>query len=356
LDNSALICYICTMNTPEVLHNPRSLHLLVWASLLLTGLLVFSIYFPFWIVATHALSNVLLLVILFYGSGAIINRFYERGKIAQTILYESILFFATLIPRIYINLYLAEQYKPEAEEDPVFTLFWRTTALGLATSAFIFVFGISYALLRNRIRREEQTRALLAEQQAAQLDFLKAQINPHFLFNALNNIYSLVELKSPDAPRMLLKLSDLLRYVIYEGRQKTVQLSKEIVHIENFIQLFQMRSEHPVNIIFETSTALKNVEIEPMILIPLVENCFKHTDFELNPKAYARIHLNCTDRTLKFTTENTFAELDRQKDKSGGVGLHNINRRLQLRYPNQHHFEHRIENDRFFTHLTLQIA
>jgi two-component system, LytTR family, sensor kinase len=323
---------------------------------MLLGLLIFGIYFPFWIVATHALSNVLLLVILFYASGAVINHFYERGKMLQTILYEIILFLATLYPRIYINLYLARAYKPNIEEDPVFSLFWRTTALVLATSAFIFVFGISYALLRNRIRREEQTKALLAEQQAAQLDFLKAQINPHFLFNALNNIYSLVELKSPDAPRMLLKLSDLLRYVIYEGRQKTVQLSKEIIHIENFIQLFQMRSEHPANIVFETNTALHNVEIEPMILIPLVENCFKHTDFELNPNAYARIHLDCSGHALKFTTENTFAASDRQKDKNGGVGLHNINRRLQLRYPNQHHFEHRIENDRFFTQLTLQIA
>jgi two-component system, LytTR family, sensor kinase len=208
----------------------------------------------------------------------------------------------------------------------------RVAALVMVTSIIVALVAVGYQLLYNRFKNEQKNLALINEQQAAQLQFLKAQINPHFLFNALNNVYSLTLAKSNDAPKMLLKLSDLLRYVIYESQKETVDLAREAQSIGQFIELFQMRSEAPLRIQFTTAGNLSGVRIEPMILIPLVENCFKHCDFDQNPAAFTKIQLETTPQYLRFFSQNTFDKTDKQKDAVGGVGLENIRRRLALRY------------------------
>ena len=214
-------------------HNKRriGMHLLVWVLLFVVGVTVFGSYYPLHLVLIHASGNIALLMILFYGSVLIVNRFAERGAWILAVLLGGILFAAVSIPRIMVNLYLARQFPQEVQMQAPLNLFWRVTAMALATSALIQVLGVSFALLQNRYRRERQTQALLAAQNAAQVDFLKAQINPHFLFNALNNLYSLVALKSDDAPQMLLKLSELLRYAVYESREKLANMSGEVQQI-----------------------------------------------------------------------------------------------------------------------------
>lgn len=315
-----------------------TLHLLIWLAFGTFGGLVFAAFFPLKIVLAHVAGNLCLLALLFYGTAVLVNRFVENGKNWQAAGWSALLFAVVSGLRTWLNFQLLLQFPVEkTAADPVFSPLLRVGALVLATSAFVQLLAISFQLLTNRYLRERQTRQLLEQQQAAQLDFLKEQINPHFLFNALNNIYSLTVLRSPDAPKMLLKLSDLLRYSIYEGRKRAVAVADELRHIQNFIELFQMRNEQPANIEFEISGDFSAAEIEPMILIPIVENCFKHADFETNPQSFAKISLHAEPRKLIFQTSNSFDSANRQKDETGGVGLENIARRLELRYGSAAH-------------------
>ena len=214
----------------------------------------------------------------------------------------------------------------------------------LRSASIISNFGIIlistiYQLLIHRSREEKKALVTANEQQEAQLQFLRSQINPHFLFNTLNNIYSLAVTGDKKTAPMVLQLSELLRYVVYDGQAAKVELQKEVKQIERFITLFQMRQENPVNIQFSTAEVPAALKIEPMILIPLVENCFKHCDFDSNPEANTQIDLKVEASELHFRTYNTRDDLDLQKDATGGVGLQNIKKRLALKYPGTHRLE-----------------
>ncbi|MBK8704285.1 MAG: sensor histidine kinase [Saprospiraceae bacterium] len=202
----------------------------------------------------------------------------------------------------------------------------------LATNVGVWILSTLYQVIRNRDENELRNLAVISRQQEAQLQALRAQINPHFLFNTLNNIYSLAVVKSDKTAEMVLKLSNLLRYVTYEEVGQPVALGREIEHIRQYIDLFQLRSETPLDVTFEVTGDDTTVKVEPMILIPMVENCFKHCDFDTNPGAFVRIQLEINPQAINFKTYNTKNDTDRQKDEVGGVGLDNIRQRLELLY------------------------
>jgi LytS/YehU family sensor histidine kinase len=155
---------------------------------------------------------------------------------------------------------------------------------------------------------------------------------------------------------MVLQLSDLLRYVIYESQKEKVPLSKEIQQVERFIELFQMRNETPLNIVFRYSGTIDQHHIEPMMLIPLVENCFKHCDFDTNERAFTKIELRAKPDSIQFKTVNSKNDALRQKDQTGGVGLENIRKRLELKYPDKHRMAVKNEMDRFEVDLWLVVS
>jgi two-component system, LytTR family, sensor kinase len=302
----------------------------------------------------YSISNIGLAMLLFYAHLYLVNAFLEKKRYYSFLFYSGLIFFSIVGCRTFLNLQLMQK----SHNLPMQTLVKPTVSVGLLvflTSGFIWLLAIAYQLLMNRFEKERLNLRLINEQQNAQVRYLKAQINPHFLFNALNNIYSLTVAKSNDAPKMLLQLSDLLRYAIYEGQQERVPLEKEIMHIEKFIDLFQLKSENPLNIIFEKPSHVAGLFIEPMILIPIVENCFKHCDFEQNEAAFTHIHCRVDKQRLVFLTSNSFDNADKQKDKVGGVGLENIKSRLALRYGGDFLFETRIENTVFNVFLSIMI-
>lgn len=161
--------------------------------------------------------------------------------------------------------------------------------------------------------------SIISEQREAQLQALRAQINPHFLFNTLNNIYSLAVVKSDKTAEMVLRLSNLLRYVIYDGRAERVALKREVEHIRQFIELFQMRSEEQLDIKFDTRGEIDGVQTEPMILIPIVENCFKHCDFDTNKRVFVCIDLQVDNEELYFKILNSKDDRHQQKDRVGAL-------------------------------------
>jgi two-component system, LytTR family, sensor kinase len=175
------------------------------------------------------------------------------------------------------------------------------------------------------------------------------------LFNTLNNIYALATVKSDNAPIMILRLSELLRYVIYDSQAERVYLNKEIDQIHRFIELFQMRFRNHVKITFGVEGNLNGSMIEPMVLIPLVENCFKHCNFDSDNQAFIKILLKIEQGKLTFETLNTFSKANTQKDKVGGVGLENIRKRLDLKYQNNYILETEIVEQIFKIKLSINL-
>lgn len=199
--------------------------------------------------------------------------------------------------------------------------------------------------------REKAALRILNMDKEAKLQYLHAQINPHFLFNALNNIYSLSITNSPKTPEMLLTLTDILRYSVYQNERKNVSVAEEAEQIDFLIKLFNLKNDDAYHVKFDKHKLLGY--IEPMILVPLAENCLKHTDFAVNPNAYATMTLEADGKALKFTTENTFSNTIKQ-DKMGGVGLVNITERLNLVYPNSHSIHTNTHNGIYKVELNIQ--
>ncbi|RYZ56510.1 MAG: histidine kinase [Chitinophagaceae bacterium] len=213
------------------------------------------------------------------------------------------------------------------------------------------VLGFLIFLLDNQIVTQKTQALLLQKTREAELQFLRSQINPHFLFNTLNNIYSLVYEQSPKAPEAVLKLAELMRYLLYEQKEK-VPLSREWQYVQNFIELQRMRFPQELPLQVKTEGDVEKHEIVPHVLIGFVENAFKHGDFK-DPSMPLRITLACNGSTVRFETENKIGRL--QKDASGGVGLDNIRRRLALLYPEQHSLQIFRKDDLYHSQLILNI-
>ncbi len=209
--------------------------------------------------------------------------------------------------------------------------------VGSVVVSCLFIF-LSTALkfMADWFINEKVKTTLENEKLTAELAFLKSQINPHFLFNSLNNIYSLAYQKSEKTPEAILKLSEIMRYMLYESNEDKVDLGKEIQYLENYIELQKLRFKDKVNIKFNIKGDAKNQKIMSLVLISFVENAFKHgvaTD-EKNPII---ITMNIDPDKLYFQVTNKKSK--QNKDQTGGIGLLNMKRRLDLLYKNQHHLQ-----------------
>ena len=173
---------------------------------------------------------------------------------------------------------------------------------------------------------------LMSQNQASELALLRSQINPHFLFNTLNNIYSLVYQKTDSAPEAVMKLSEIMRYMLYDASAEKVQLEKEINYLKSFIELQGLRLKNKEFVQFNIQGEYNGLALSPMLLIPFVENAFKHGIKKgVNPGII--INLTVKDRKITFEVTN-FCHKNNQvnKDQTGGIGLPNIKRRLDLLY------------------------
>lgn len=313
-----------------------ALHIVIWIFFLGGFVYTFVDYLPLQDNFIRAVINVIPLIALFYFNVWLVNRYWERKKYGQFVLYCFLSLLVVSLFRGGVNITFEYVGINESKSK----LWWFFTSMIL--NFFLMIIAVLYELLHNRVQSEKRNLKIINEQQEAQLQSLRAQINPHFLFNTLNNIYALTMVDPKQTAQMVLKLSNLLRYVIYDGQEKQVSLKKDIRQIEEFIALFQMRMEAPADIQFNHSGATEAFLIEPMILIPFFENSFKHGDFDSNPNAYLKADLTIEHHTLNFKIINSKNDQNRQKDAQGGVGLSNIQKRLELKYKGK--YELRIDN------------
>jgi len=328
------------------------LHVIVWVVIAgLTALL--NRHFYGWEVAIlrSSLSTLMLVALFYFNAKILVNYFIPKKQYLfyLFVVVLCVLFLALL--RVFINNAFPAEFVQVVPIDRG----WALQLFTFWTSMAILLVSTFYQISSN-LRREEQ-KSLKFENQykEAQLQFLKAQINPHFLFNTLNNIYTLAMIKSDQTGDMVLLLSDLLRYVIYEGQKKSVQLEDEVEYIHKYIELFKIKNQNrELNVRFDVKGDFSGITIEPMILIPLVENCFKHCDYLFNKEAFMHFELYANMDQITFRAVNTYSIDDSQKDKTGGVGLSNIKDRLELNHPDQHQLQinHNEETFEVILHIT----
>jgi two-component system, LytTR family, sensor kinase len=207
----------------------------------------------------------------------------------------------------------------------------------LLTLAVVFL-STAYKVSQFATLKEKEATQLRNANLDAELKFLKSQINPHFLFNALNNVYALSVIKSDKTPGTVLKLSEILRYLLYDCAEEKVPLLKEITYLQNYIDLQKLKDEQLGELNLNIEVADPQVMIEPMLLIPFVENSFKHSGIENPEEGWIKIDLQMSpgSRLLQFSIRNSMPQQLHSKDKTGGIGLENVRRRLQLLYPDRH--------------------
>ncbi|BDD12448.1 histidine kinase (plasmid) [Fulvitalea axinellae] len=185
-------------------------------------------------------------------------------------------------------------------------------------------------------------------------DFLMQQINPHFLFNTLNNIYSMTSMNDPKGPEAVMRLSKLLDYSLYGTRKGIVSLRDEVSYIKNFTELFLLKDDEIVNVTIDHIHTDPSRKIAPMLLIPFVENAFKHGNVECVHEGFVRISLATEGNTLTFICENSFCE-DKRKSPGHGIGIQNVSRRLELFYPKRHSLETGSRNRVFYVKLKIEL-
>jgi two-component system LytT family sensor kinase len=201
------------------------------------------------------------------------------------------------------------------------------------TSGFFIISGCLIKFALDWFSNIRIQRSLETEKKDMELQFLKSQLNPHFLFNSLNNIYSLAYQKSDKTADAILKLSEIMRYMIYESNDSWVALSKEIEYVQSYIELQKLRFKDGASVVMTLNGEIDDQQILPLVLISFVENAFKH-GVANDPSDPIRINIIANQKILHFSITNK--KNNANKDHVGGVGLNNVERRLQLLYPERY--------------------
>jgi two-component system, LytTR family, sensor histidine kinase AlgZ len=277
-------------------------------------------------------------------------RFLERKNVGRYLLEFSIPFALVMFMRVHLVRYLIDGYT-HREEYFYSTLHIVQTA---ATSLFIVIFVGMLRFAKDWFEFEARKKEVENEKLIAELNFLKAQINPHFLFNTLNNLYYLAFTQSPNTTEVIAKLSQMMRYMIYDSNHPLVPVSKELEYMQNYISLERLRLNNAIPIKFEVTGNVEHARIAPLIFITFLENAFKHGVSNNKPDAWVNISINMQGKNCVYTVENS--KVPATGEGKSGIGLQNVKRRLELSYPGNYELQQKDMPDRYFIQLNLTLS
>ena len=220
---------------------------------------------------------------------------------------------------------------------------------------FLVVAGAAFKLVFDQLRLQKRIAELAKENAEAELNFLKSQINPHFLFNSLNSVYFLIDKTNADARQALHTFSDMLRYQLYEANGEKIPIEKEINYLQDYVHLQQLRKDENYKVQFNCDPEVKNFSIEPLLLIPFVENAFKHISHKTNEPNFVKVDLTRSNGYFEFAVENSREKGIYTTEQHGGIGMTNVKRRLELLYPDTHKLEVSDDANTFKVNLKLKI-
>lgn len=303
----------------------------IWLALAALLFRVFAEDMLFSYAAIRAFGLTVLIIITHYFNRELFNRTIKKGNRKKYFLFLPFLLLAMVLLRLPVeSVVFPPQAHPKLMQGDAFRPMFYLFATSLVIAVSTIVLYIIYFF-----EKENQLLQTINKHNEARLQLLQSQINPHFLFNTLNNIYSLSITNSTKTPDMILQLTELLRYSVYQKPKEKVSVSEEAKQVEFLIELFCLRRDEPYSISFNKT--ISGGMIEPMVLIPLAENCLKHCNFDLDENAFVKMDLVSNERTIHFKTENSF-NTSQVKTNTGGVGLSNIRERLELIYGDQFQF------------------
>lgn len=199
--------------------------------------------------------------------------------------------------------------------------------------------GAAFKLVNDQFKAQKRVLELVKEKSSAELNFLKSQINPHFVFNSLNAVYFLIHKENTAARETLLQFSDLLRYQLYDCNEPTVPIEKEVAFLRDFVRLQELRKGEQYDFQLTISDTMKGFSIAPLLLIPFVENAFKHLSHHAHQSNHVRIELDKNKNVMRLLVINSKDNQQQKTEPRGGIGLANVKRRLELIYPGKHQLE-----------------
>lgn len=347
------------------------IHFFLWASFYVFFL--FPYIFEFKRVPQGMPIRFVSIIVLFY-----FNYFFLVPKILlkkTTLIYVIVCLLLITIIGLAINLGYPPNFSPPVEHSarPQFTIttppnfpnpplgrvnrlrtnpFFNQLVVMAILSAPLFVSALLRVYIEWR-KNEDLRKKVENEKTNSELQFLKTQLNPHFLFNSLNAIYSLSAKNSKDTSEAIINLSELMRYMLYEADKDLVPLIKELEYIKNYVQLQRLRLSDSVNVKLKISGEDKDKVIPPLLFISFIENAFKYgTDYK--GKTHVGINLSIENESIYFRVENKIGTYRKEK-KNSGVGLENIKNRLKLLYPDSHKLEVRNDGETYLVVLNLYL-
>lgn len=303
-----------------------------------------SFYLPVKIAATYFTLYVLLP-----------RYFLNRKYIEFTLTLGASLLFAAFVQRILDYAIVYRVMDPSLLQESFFS---ATPILKIVLGIYPVVALAAFIKLgKYWYERDRVTQELEKEKLEAELKFLKSQIHPHFLFNTLNNLYALTLKKSEQASEVVLKLSEMLNYMLYDGNGRTVKLRQELEVIENYIALEKIRYGDRLDLSYQVNGNTSDKEIPPMLLVPFIENSFKHGAGEQSDQVWINIDIDINENQFILNVENS-KNGSEISDKSGyqeGIGLKNVQRRLELLYDEDYDLQIVNQETRFCVVLKLQL-
>lgn len=305
-------------------------------------------------VIMHATMNgVFNMMVAYMNYFIFLPRFLEKKKVGQYLLEFSIPFIILMFLRVHLQRYVVDGYTHQVH------FFYTTTFIvqAAATSLFIVIFVAMLRFAKEWFEFEAKKKEVENEKLQAELNFLKAQINPHFLFNTLNNLYYLAYSQSPNTTEVIAKLSQMMRYMIYDTNHLKVLLSKEIEYMQNYISLERLRLSNQIPIDFTIQGNVHDIRITPLIFITFLENAFKHGVSGNDTEAWVKASIVVNGNTCTYKVENSKHNAVKT-DATGksGIGLQNVERRLALSYPDRHTLAIEETPERYSVELKLVLS
>lgn len=335
----------------EYLRSDAAYHILIWALLIVPhGFFTYPLLERFG--ATKYIANLLvtdglMLVIVYLNVFYLIRKYFKTRQFATYYVILTVLIGFYIYAAITLDTYI----RP------------RTMPGEVIVSAIIFNFFniarycvIAFLLfdIQEKFDQGKQLDQIKIEKVNTEINYLRAQINPHFLFNTLNNLYGLALEKSERTPEVILKLSKIMDYMLFELDGSKVPLEKDVENLENYIELERIRQGNNAKIVFSKSGTIANQMIEPLLLLPVVENAFKHGVNKMIEGAYLEIKLEVDENKLQFEVINNYRRSASDKQMHASIGIANLRRRLELFYANRYTLTIKDDSVNYCVMLTLE--
>ena len=353
-------------STPQALSttNPTLLerlykHGVIWVVLFIVYFTVHSNdSYLFRLVSSLCFVGMVALLVTFTNE-VLIKGLLERGRVVWFVLLSILSIVVWAAANTAIDACMLHWIAERPFEDMEFSPF-IVVAFLVRLIWFIATYALSVIFYFQRKENEEKAVSdkLKSEKLDMELRYLKSQINPHFLFNALNNIYSMVYTRDDNAADGVMKLSEMLRYVLVDCQAEMIPLSKEIKYVENFIDFQMMRMAGPRDVVLEQEVEKEDFMIAPMLLQPIIENCFNYSRLETHPEGYVHVKVQQSGNKFRFEAENTVAENAKTlvpvtEPKKSGIGQVNVQQRLMLHYGEEYVFD--IDQDKGIYKVKIEL-